>query len=173
AGARGCAWVRGRGWSRSWSHKGSPNLFSGIPTRRACVQRVPLSSAPRTIHSIVLLHACWLIGLWEFGHDRPIVWPWFAVFVLLQVGRLWVIASLGRRWTTRVLVLRGAAPIARGPYRWIRHPNYLIVALEIAVVPLALGMPVFALIFSVANAALLVYRIRIENEALVWAAGAA
>ena len=66
---------------------------------------------------IVLLHATWLIGLWVFGRDRPIVWPWFAVFVLLQVGRLWVIASLGRRWTTRVLVMRGAAPVMRGPYR--------------------------------------------------------
>ena len=119
---------------------------------------------------IVLLHACWLIGLWVLGHDPRIIWSWFVVFVLLQVGRLWVIASLGRRWTTRVLVLRGAAPVTRGPYRWIRHPNYLVVALEIAVVPLALGMPVFALIFSCANAALLAYRIRIENGALAWAA---
>jgi methyltransferase len=119
---------------------------------------------------IVLLHACWLIGLWVLGHDRRIIWSWFVVFVLLQVGRLWVIASLGQRWTTRVLVLRGAAPVTRGPYRWIRHPNYLVVALEIAVVPLALGMPVFALIFSCANAALLAYRIRIENGALAWAA---
>jgi methyltransferase len=84
-----------------------------------------------------------------------------------------VIASLGRQWTTRVLVLRGTAPVMRGPYRWIRHPNYLIVALEIAVVPLALGIPVFALIFSFANAALLAHRIRIENEALAWAAQAA
>jgi methyltransferase len=79
---------------------------------------------------------------------------------------LWVIASLGRRWTTRVIVLPGFAPVSRGPYRWLKHPNYLIVALEIAVVPLALGLPLFALIFSPANAALLAYRIRIENEAL-------
>lgn len=119
---------------------------------------------------IILLHASWLIGLWVLGHDRPIVWSWFALFALLQFGRLWVIASLGRRWTTRVIVLRGAAPVTRGPYRWIRHPNYLIVALEIAVVPLGLGLPVFALIFSIANAALVAYRIRIENEALAWAA---
>lgn len=119
---------------------------------------------------IILLHASWLIGLWVLGHDRPIVWSWFALFVLLQFGRLWVIASLGRRWTARVIVLRGAAPVTRGPYRWIRHPNYLIVALEIAVVPLGLGLPVFALIFSIANAALVAYRIRIENEALAWAA---
>lgn len=119
---------------------------------------------------IILLHASWLIGLWVLRHDRPIVWSWFALFVLLQFGRLWVIVSLGRRWTTRVIVLRGAAPVTRGPYRWIRHPNYLIVALEIAVVPLGLGLPVFALIFSIANAALVAYRIRIENEALAWAA---
>ena len=82
---------------------------------------------------------------------------------------MWVIASLGRRWTTRVIVLPGAAPVARGPYRWLRHPNYLIVILEIAVVPLALGLPLFALVFSLANAALLVYRIRVENKALAWA----
>ena len=122
---------------------------------------------------IVVLHALWLLGLWALGHDRPINTFWLVVFVLLQIGRVWVIASLGTRWTTRVIVLRGAARVARGPYRWLKHPNYLIVVLEIAVVPLALGLPVFALIFSIANAALLVYRIRIENEALAWAAQAA
>jgi methyltransferase len=119
---------------------------------------------------MIVLHASWLIGLWMLGKDRPVVAFWLAVFVALQVGRLWVIASLGRRWTTRVIVLPGAAPVTRGPYRWFKHPNYLIVALEIAVIPLALGLPVFALIFSIANAALLAYRIRIENEALAWAA---
>lgn len=122
---------------------------------------------------MIALHASWLVGLWVLGHDQHIVTFWLAVFVLLQMGRLWVIASLGRRWTTRVIVLRGAAPVASGPYRWLKHPNYLIVALEIAVVPLALGLPIFALVFSIANAALLVYRIRIENEALAWAAQAA
>ena len=118
---------------------------------------------------MIVLHASWLLGLWVFGHARSIIPFWLAIFVILQLGRLWVIASLGRRWTARVIVLPGAAPVARGPYRWFKHPNYLIVASEIAVVPLALGLPVFALIFSVANAALLVYRIRIENEALAWA----
>ena len=119
---------------------------------------------------LIVLHGLWLLGLWAFGHNQPINLFWLAIFVALQFGRLWVISSLGRRWTTRVIVLRGAAPVARGPYRWLKHPNYLIVALEIAVVPLALGLPMFALVFSMANAALLVYRIRIENEALAWAA---
>ena len=118
---------------------------------------------------MIVLHASWLLGLFVLGYDRPIIPFWLALFVILQFGRLWVIASLGRRWTTRVIVLPGATPVARGPYRWLRHPNYLIVALEIAVVPLALGLPVFALIYSLANAALLAYRIRIENEALAWA----
>jgi methyltransferase len=118
---------------------------------------------------MIALHAAWLIGLWMLGRDRPVVAFWLIVFVALQFGRLWVIASLGRRWTTRVIVVPGAAPVTRGPYRWFKHPNYLVVALEIAVVPLALGLPLFALIFSLANAALLAYRIRIENEALAWA----
>jgi methyltransferase len=119
---------------------------------------------------VVALHASWLAGLWVLGNDRPIMAFWLMIFVILQVGRLWVIASLGGRWTTRVIVVPGAAPVVRGPYRWLKHPNYLIVALEIAVVPLALGLPLFALIFSAANAAVLGYRIRIENEALAWAA---
>ena len=118
---------------------------------------------------MIALHASWLLGLLVLGYDRAIIPIWLALFVILQVGRLWVIVSLGRRWTTRVIVLPGATPVARGPYRWLRHPNYLIVALEIAVVPLALGLPVFALIYSLVNAALLAYRIRIENEALAWA----
>ncbi|HEY1310699.1 MAG TPA: isoprenylcysteine carboxylmethyltransferase family protein [Pseudolabrys sp.] len=117
---------------------------------------------------MVALHAFWLLGLWMLGHDRDVDPFWLTVFVLLQAGRLWVIVTLGGRWTTRVIVLPGAAPIVRGPYRWLRHPNYLVVVLEIAVVPLAFGLPVFALIFSLANAALLTYRIRVENQALAW-----
>ena len=118
---------------------------------------------------MVALHALWLLGLWVLGHDRSVDPLWLTLFIALQAGRVWVIASLGRRWTTRVIVLPGAAPVARGPYRWLVHPNYLIVILEIAVVPLALGLPLFALVFSLANAALVTYRIRIENQALAWA----
>ena len=73
-------------------------------------------------------------------------------------------------WTTRVIVLPSASSVARGPYRWLRHPNYVVVVFEIAVVPLALGLPLFALVFSLANTTLLAYRIRVENQALAWAA---
>lgn len=120
---------------------------------------------------MVALHAAWWLTLAWLGHDRAVNLGWLAVFVVLQAGRVWVIASLGQRWTTRVLVLPGAPPVVRGPYRLLRHPNYVVVVLEIAVVPLALGLPGVALIFSAANAALLAWRIRLENRALAWAAG--
>ena len=119
---------------------------------------------------MVALHAAWLLGLWMLGHDHPVDPLWLAVFILLQAGRLWVIASLGQRWTTRVIVLPSASSVARGPYRWLRHPNYVVVVFEIAVVPLALGLPLFALVFSLANTTLLAYRIRVENQALAWSA---
>ena len=119
---------------------------------------------------MVALHSAWLMGLWWLGHARSVDPLWLGVFILLQAGRIWVIASLGRRWTTRVIVLPRAPLVASGPYRWLKHPNYLIVALEIAVVPLALGLPVFAAIFTLLNACILYLRIRAENAALAQAA---
>jgi methyltransferase len=118
---------------------------------------------------IVALHALWMLGLWFYGHDRSVDPIWLGIFIVLQLVRVWVIASLGERWTTRVIVMPGAVPVARGPYRWLRHPNYTVVIAEIAVVPLALGLPVFAAVFSAANAALLAFRIHVENQALGWA----
>ena len=120
---------------------------------------------------IVALHAAWLAGLWVFGRGRAVDPMWLSAFVVLQAGRLWALVSLGRRWTTRVIVVPGEMPVARGPYRFLRHPNYLIVILEIAVVPLALGLPLFALAFSLANTVLLIWRVHVENQALVWAQG--
>ena len=119
---------------------------------------------------MVGLHALWLLGLWVWGHAHALDRGWLAVFVVLQAGRIWAIASLGARWSTRVIVIPGATPIVRGPYRWLHHPNYLIVTLEIAVVPLALGLPLFALAFTITNAALLALRFRVETAALAWAA---
>jgi methyltransferase len=89
-----------------------------------------------------------------------------AVFVLLQGLRVWVLASLGRFWTTRVITLPGAPLVRRGPYRWFRHPNYLVVAGEILVLPLAFGAWEIAVIFSLANAAILTLRVRCEERAL-------
>lgn len=118
---------------------------------------------------MVALHAAWLAGLWLLGRNRAVDPVLLAAFVALQLARLWVIASLGRRWTTRVVVVRGEAPVMAGPYRLLRHPNYLIVVAEIALVPLALGLTLYAALFSALNAALLVHRVRVEEEALAWA----
>jgi methyltransferase len=118
---------------------------------------------------MVTLHGLWLVALWVAGHGREVSTVWLVIFIVLQAGRVWVIATLGRRWTTRIIVVPRAPAVAGGPYRWLRHPNYLIVALEIAVVPLALGLPLLAAIFSLANAAMLYQRIKVENAALLWA----
>ena len=118
---------------------------------------------------MILLHGSWLVALIVYGHDRGVNAYWLVAFVLLQAARVWVIGSLGRRWTTRVIVLPGRELAAVGPYRYVQHPNYIVVALEIAVVPLALGLPLVALIFSIVNVAMLAYRISVENRALAWA----
>ena len=115
---------------------------------------------------IVALHAAWLITLWLLAPQRAILWPLVALFLLLQIGRLWVLATLGPRWTTRIIVLPGAPLVTGGPFRFVRHPNYLVVAAEIAVLPLAFGLWEAALIFSLLNAAVLAIRIRAENRAL-------
>jgi methyltransferase len=115
---------------------------------------------------IVAMHAAWLAGLWIFGWDRPIDPFWLVVFVILQGLRMWVISTLGGRWTTRIIVLPGAPRIRRGPFRFISHPNYAVVSAEIAVLPLAFGLPIFAAVFFVLNAAVLTIRIRAESAAL-------
>ena len=86
------------------------------------------------------------------------------LFALLQIGRLWVLATLGERWTTRIMVLPGAPLVTRGPYRFVDHPNYIVVVLEIAVLPLVFGLWQIAVIFSLLNAAVLTIRIGAENR---------
>jgi methyltransferase len=115
---------------------------------------------------IVLLHAAWIAGLWLLGYDRPVAPGFLALFGILQIARFWVLAALGRRWTIRVIAIPGEHLVLRGPYRFLRHPNYAVVSGEIAVVPLALGLPLYALIFSILNAMVLAVRIPVENSAL-------
>jgi methyltransferase len=115
---------------------------------------------------IVAVHALWLASLWWLAPGREIVWPLIGLFALLQLARLWVLATLGERWTTRIIVLPGERLVARGPFRLVRHPNYVVVVVEIAVLPLAFGLWQVALIFSLLNAGVLTIRIRAEERAL-------
>jgi methyltransferase len=115
----------------------------------------------------VLLHAGWLASLAVFvpAATAPF-WSLLGVFALLQLGRLWVILSLGRYWTTRIITLPNAPLVRTGPFRYFRHPNYLVVIAEIAVLPLAFGAIAIATVFSALNLALITRRIRIEERAL-------
>jgi methyltransferase len=115
---------------------------------------------------LVALHTVWLISLWIFGWDQEVSWLPLVAFVGLQGLRFWVLATLGPRWTTRIIVLPGAPLITAGPYRYFSHPNYAIVAGEIALLPLALNLPWLALLFSVLNGIALYVRIRAEESAL-------
>jgi len=116
---------------------------------------------------IIALHLAWFLALsFLVPWGQPPQWPWLILFLLLQPLRLWVIATLGRFWTTRVISLPSAPLIRRGPFRFVRHPNYLIVELELISLPLAFGAPWIALVFGLANALIIAWRIRIEENLL-------
>jgi len=115
----------------------------------------------------VALHGGWLASLAMLVPPAtPPFWPLLGLFALLQPVRIWVILSLGRLWTTRVLTLPEAPLVHAGPYRWIRHPNYLLVAAEIAILPLVFGAVAIAMAFSAFNLVLTARRISIEDRAL-------
>jgi methyltransferase len=115
---------------------------------------------------VVAMHAAWLISLWVWGRDQPVSAVVLAIFIVLQGLRIWVMATLGPRWTTRIIVVPGQPLISSGPYRILSHPNYAVVAAEIAVLPLALHLPLLALIFTLLNVGVLGIRIRAEARAL-------
>ena len=116
---------------------------------------------------LVALHAGWLLAILVLADaDQPLDMSLLIVFLALQGARLWVIMTLGRYWTTRIITLPGVPLVRRGPYRYLRHPNYAIVVAEIAVLPLVFGAWRVALVFSLLNLALLRHRIRVENQAL-------
>jgi methyltransferase len=138
---------------------------------KALLARGGVEVGARHYPLIVAVHAAWLIALWVFGRDHEVDLVALALFIVLQGLRVWVLATLGARWTTRIIVLPGEKPVATGPYRYLSHPNYAVVAGEIAVLPLALHLPVVAVLFTILNAIVLAIRIRAETRALA-AAGA-
>jgi len=122
--------------------------------------------APGHYPLIVALHAAWLATLWWLAPGRPLQFAFLGLFVLIEAARVWVLRTLGPRWTTRIIIVPGEKLVERGPYRFVDHPNYLVVAAEIAVLPMVFGLWQVALLFSLLNAAMLAVRIRAENAAL-------
>ena len=115
----------------------------------------------------VLLHAAWLISIWYAGDATTPLIAWLLVaFIGLQALRIWVVATLGQFWTTRIITLADTPLVQRGPYRFLRHPNYVVVVFEIATLPMVFGLWQIALIFSGLNLLLLAWRIKLEEAAL-------
>ena len=141
-------------------------LWLSSRNTRALLAQGAREHAPGHYPLIVAVHALWLAALWWLAPGRSVDPYWLAVFVIIEFGRMWVLASLGPRWTTRIIVLPGAPLVRSGPYRLVDHPNYLVVVAEIAVLPLVFGLWQAALLFTALNGAVLAIRIRAENKAL-------
>jgi methyltransferase len=133
---------------------------------QALMARGAVEIAPGHYPLMVVVHTAWLISLWVFGHDQPVNAIVFVAYLALQALRVWVMTTLGARWTTRIIALPNAPLVTSGPYRFLRHPNYAVVIGEIAILPLTLGLPWIAAIFTGLNAIVLFIRIRAENQAL-------
>jgi methyltransferase len=134
---------------------------------RALLQQGAVELGRQHYPLFVLLHGGLLLAIILLvPADRPINWPMLGLLIVLQLARVWVIGTLGRYWTTRLITLPGAPLVAHGPYRFVRHPNYLIVAVEVFVLPLVFDAWAIALAFGVPNLALLWWRIRMEDAAL-------
>jgi methyltransferase len=140
-------------------------VISGNNTRQL-LARGAVEVASGHYPLVVAVHAAWLLSLWVFGHDQAVNPVALAVYLALQGFRIWVLRTLGSRWTTRIIILPKQPLVSAGPYRWLSHPNYAVVTGEIAVLPLVFDLPLLAPLFTVLNAAVLAIRIRAENRAL-------
>lgn len=144
-----------------------------ISRRHATVSlaRGGIEANPRQMPWMVALHTALLVGCLVEAFFRPFIpalgWPMLVVALLCQVGRYTIIHTLGSAWNTRIIVVPGDAAVARGPYRWVKHPNYWIVAIEGIALPLVHTAWITALVFTVLNGVLLLgFRIPAENRAL-------
>ncbi len=114
---------------------------------------------------MVAMHSAWIACLLIFGYDETVALGWLTMFAVLQVFRIWILGSLGGRWTTRIIILEEPL-VVRGPFKYLSHPNYTLVVAEIIVAPMVLGLVWVAVVFTVLNAAMLWVRIGVEHKAL-------
>jgi methyltransferase len=114
---------------------------------------------------MVAMHSLWIGCLLVFGYTQAVSYGWLALFAVLQVMRVWILGTLGRRWTTRIIILPEPL-VARGPFKYVNYPNYMLVVAEIVVAPMVLGLVWVAVLFTVLNAAMLYVRIGVEGKAL-------
>jgi methyltransferase len=116
---------------------------------------------------VAITHLAWIAALFLLiPSTAPVIWPLAALYLLLQVVRYWVIATLGRYWTHRIITLEEAPVVRRGPYRYLRHPNYVVTIAETFLLPLVFGEAAIAVIFGCVWSAVLYYKIILEDAAL-------
>jgi methyltransferase len=143
-------------------------LFYSARNTRRLLARGGIETGAGQYPFIVALHTAWLASMAIFIPPSTIPnWWLVGIYAAVQPLRLWTIATLGQYWTTRIITVPGAPLIRSGPYRFVRHPNYVVVCAEIALLPLAFGSVELAIIFSILNASLLSWRIRVEERTLV------
>ena len=119
---------------------------------------------------IVALHTLFIVSLiveYYLSGGQPMSYIFLLLFILLLTFKYWVLSCLGLYWNTRIYRVPGAVAVRKGPYKLFKHPNYVDVVLEIAIIPLVFNLYYTALIFSVLNAIMLSVRIKVENK--VWA----
>ncbi len=143
-------------------------LFYSARNTRRLLARGGVETGAIQYPFIVVLHAAWLASMAIFVPRSTLPnWWLLGSYAALQVLRIWTLATLGPYWTTRIISVPGEPLVRRGPYRIFRHPNYVVVCAEIAILPLAFGAVELAIIFSILNASLLSWRIRTEERTLI------
>jgi methyltransferase len=146
--------------------RGLEELYSAHNTKKL-LDRGAKESGQSFYPVVAVTHLGWIAGLFFIiPADAPTYWPLIAAYLILQGVRYWVIANLGPYWTHRIITLPGDPLVRRGPYKYLRHPNYVITLIETALLPLAFGAWAFAAIMTAIWAVVLRYKIELEDAAL-------
>ena len=155
------------------AQRGLEEIHSARNTRRLLADGG--REAGREYYPVVAVtHLAWIASVFFLiPPDAPIVWPLLVVYLLLQVARYWIIGTLGPYWTHRIITLEAAPIIKDGPYKWVRHPNYLVTVLETLLLPAVFGAPALGAIMAAIWSAVLYYKILIEDGALARRRGTA
>ncbi|MGG1573774.1 isoprenylcysteine carboxyl methyltransferase family protein [Fictibacillus sp. NRS-1165] len=146
-------------------------LFIARRNEKLMLSKGAVEAGQRHYKWMVMIHASFFVSLFlevTLFHKEPAAWWWipFSVFLLAQLARVWCLTTLGMYWNTKIIILPGAQVVARGPYKYIRHPNYCIVTLEIITIPLVFQAYFTGFLFLAFNALILSVRIPAEERAL-------
>jgi len=146
--------------------RGLEELYSARNTSRLIAEGG--REAGRDYYPVVAItHLAWIASIFLLiPSTAPVIWPLAALYLLLQVARYWIIATLGRYWTHRIITLKNAPVVRDGAYRYLRHPNYVVTIAETFLLPLVFGAAALAVIFGCVWSAVVYYKIILEDAAL-------